>query len=160
MIKGIEKLVFLTSDDKKLLQKSEQLYKQHARIEFEILSISEGDNDPPEIIIKVWQDENQAEKYLSADELVKRTKDVFNMIPAYIRVHVRPIPYGRNKLLNYNIEDVRADMEKFGLQQKDLVKLLDIDKASINILLNGGRELTKYQKAMFYYFFEYLRANI
>lgn len=157
MIKGLDTLVFLTSNDKKLLQKSEQLYKQHARIEFEVLCYDEPSK---ELIVKVWQGENSAENYLSAADLISRTKDVFNMLPPDVCLYVRPIPYGRNKLLNYNISDVRSDMEKFGLQQKDLVKLLDIDKASINILLNGGRELTKYQKAMFYYFFECLRANI
>ena len=151
MIKGIEKLAFLTSDDKKLL-----LYKQHARIEFEVLSYDDANK---EAIVKVWQSENDAGKYLTSGELVSRIKEAFNFLPDGVSLHVRPIPYNKSKLQSYNIEDVRANMEKYSLQQKDLVKLLDIDKASINILLNGGRELTKYQKAMFYYFFEYMKLK-
>lgn len=156
MIKGLEKLVFLTSDDKKVLQKSEQLYKQHARIEFEVLSYDETSK---EVIVKVWQSENVAEKYLSAGDLISRTKEVFNVLPTDLRLHVRPVPYSKEHLSGYTIEKVHEDMQKYGLQQKDLVKLLDIDKSSINILLNGGRELTKYQKAMFYYLFEFLRLT-
>ncbi|HML64662.1 MAG TPA: hypothetical protein PKC55_07525 [Dysgonomonas sp.] len=156
MIKGLDTLAFLTSNDKKLLQKSEQLYKQHARIEFEVLCYDEPSK---ELIVKVWQGENSAENYLSAADLISRTKDVFNMLPPDVCLYVRPVPYSKDRLQGYTIDDVRTDMEKYGLQQKDLVKLLDIDKTSINRLLNEGRELTKYQKAMFYYLFEFLRFN-
>lgn len=156
MIKGIEKLDFLTKTELKKIELSETNYKRFSRIYFEVLDY---DQDKKEVIVKVWQNENEAGKYLTSGELISRIKEAFNFLPDGVSLYVRPIPYEKSKLLSYNIEDVRADMEKYSLQQKDLVKLLDIDKASINILLNGGRELTKYQKAMFYYFFEYMKLK-
>lgn len=156
MIKGIEKLDFLTKTELKKIELSETNYKRFSRIYFEVLDY---DQDKQEVIVKVWQNENEAGKYLTSVELVSRIKETFNFLPDNVLLHIRPIPYEKSKLLSYNIEDVRADMVKYSLQQKDLVKLLDIDKASINILLNGGRELTKYQKAMFYYFFEHMKLK-
>lgn len=156
MIKGIEKLNFLTKAELKKIELRETNYKRFSRIYFEVLDY---DQDKKEVIVKAWQNENEMGKYLSRGELVAKIKEAFNFLPDSVLLHIRPIPYEKSKLLSYNIEDVRADMEKYGLQQKDLVKLLNIDKASINILLNGGRELTKYQKAMFYYFFEYMKLK-
>lgn len=115
--------------------------------------------DENEVIVKVWQNENEAGKYLNAKELIDRTKDVFNMLPDGLALRMRPVPYSKSRLENYTIGDVLADMEKFGIQQKDLVKLLDINKSTLNTLLNGGRELTKPHKAMFYYLFEFLHLS-
>lgn len=156
MIKGIEKLDFLTKTELKKIELSETNYKRFSRIYFEVLDYNQ---DTKELIVKVWQNENEAGKYLTSAELISRMKEAFDFLPDNVSLYVRPIPYEKSKLLSYNIDDVRTDMEKYGLQQKDLVKLLDIDKSSINILLSGGRNLTKYQKAMFFYFFEYMKLK-
>ncbi|NDV56937.1 hypothetical protein [Bacteroides sp. 519] len=155
-MKGIEKLSFLTPENKNRLFTSERLYRQHARIEFEVLNFDDTSN---EVIIKVWQNENVMERYLEPKELISRTKEVFDIVPEGTRVHVHPVAYIKKRLKTYNVQDILKDMDELGLQQKDLVKLLDIDKSNINRLLNGGRELTKYQKAMFYYTFEYLKMK-
>ena len=152
MIKGIEKIP-LSGNGKKLLEVSENNYKRYARIKFQIVSY-----DNKELIVKVWQMENPTEKYLTASELVERAKGVFkDVVPEETAIHVRPVPFRKDLLRNYTISDVEREMSEFGLKPKDLVKLLDIDKSSLSIILNEGRAMTKPHRAMFYYLFKSLK---
>ena len=154
-MKGIEFLPFLTEEQRKRLEKSEVSYKRHARIYFQVLSYS-----TEELCVKVWQMENPLNKYLSSKELVDRTKGVFaGIIPSETKLHVRPIVYKKDDLEKFSIRDVNSKMEELGLRAKDLVKLLDIDKSSLSLILKGERELTKPGKAMLYYLFKYLETN-
>ena len=74
-------------------------------------------------------------------------------------IHVRPVPFKKDDLHNFNISDVEREMTELGLKPKDLVKLLDIDKSSMSIILNEGRAMTKPHKAMFFYLFKSLKHN-
>ena len=152
MIKGVEKIP-LTGEGKKLLEVSEVNYKRHARIRFHVVSY-----DDRELIVKAWQMENPSGKYLSASELVERAKGVFrDVVPAGTVIHVRPVPFKKDDLRNFTISDVEREMTELGLKPKDLVKLLDIDKSSMSIILNEGRIMTKPHRAMFYYLFKTLK---
>jgi hypothetical protein len=152
-MKGLELLKFLDKEQINLIKNSEQNYKRFARIHFQILSFENN-----EIIVKVWQTENVAGSYLPAKELLTRAKDIFKgMIPENIKLHIRPIPF--DPLENFSLTDIENQMNELGLQAKDLVKLLDIDKSTISSLLSRNRNLSKATKAMFYYLFKYLKTN-
>lgn len=147
-MKGIEKLS-LTPDQKKLIEASEQQYKRYARVYFEVVSFTGS-----ELIVKVWQMENPGGKYLTAKELIERAKEVFSVVP--VKVHCRPVPFSPDSLKSFTVQDVIRKMDEHGLKPKDLVRLLDIDKSSLSLILSGGRELSKGNRAMFYYLFKYL----
>jgi hypothetical protein len=154
-MKGIELLPFLTTEQKKWLETSGLNYRRYARIYFQILSYS-----PDELCVKVWQMENPLNKYLPSKDLVERAKGVFaEILPSEVKLHVRPIAYKKDDLKNFSVQDVNSKMEELGLRAKDLVKLLDIDKSSLSLILKGERELTKPSKAMLYYLFKYLETN-
>ena len=154
MINGIEKLQ-LSSEHKQRLELSERNYKRFGRIYFQIISF---ENET--LTVKVWQRENTAGKYLSTGELIDRARTVFSPVVAKgTRIHVRPIAFRRDELKSFTIADVENKMEQYGLQPKDLVKLLDIDKSSLSLMLNRERELTKPGKAMFYYLFKNLEHS-
>ena len=154
-MKGIELLPFLTAEQRKWMETSELSYRRHARIYFQILSYS-----PDELRVKVWQMENPLDRYLSSKELVERAKGVFEeILSPEMKLHVRPIAYKKDDLEKFSIQDVASKMEELGLKAKDLVKLLDIDKSSLSLILKGERELTKPSKAMLYYMFKYLETN-
>ena len=70
MIKGIEKIP-LSGNARKLLEQSEVNYKRYARIWFQVVSY-----ENKELVVKVWQTDNTAGKYLSAPELINRARDV------------------------------------------------------------------------------------
>ena len=145
MIKGIEKLP-LDAEKKKLVETSEQNYKRFAGIHFQVIAFDKG-----ELVVKVWQNENTANKYLDMQGLIDRAKGVFkDVVPDDTKIHIHPIPFIQDDLKGYTIEGIEKDMEELGLKPKDLVELLDIDKSTISIILNKGRDMTKAQLAMFY----------
>ena len=154
-MKGIEKLEAIAPEQKKLLETSELNYKRFARIYFEVLSY-----DGNGVIVKTWQMENPAEKYLSSKELIDRARDVFTVVVPESKIHVRPVPYKKDDLKNLTVQSINAKIEELGLKPKDLVKLLDIDKSSLSLILSGERELSKANKAMFYYFFKSLEKEV
>jgi hypothetical protein len=152
-MKGLELLKFLDKEQISLIKNSEQNYKRFVHIHFQILSFENN-----EIIVKVWQTENVVGSYLPAKELLTRAKDIFQgMIPENIKLYIRPIPF--DPLANFSLTDIENQMNELGLQAKDLVKLLDIDKSTISSLLARNRNLSKATKAMFYYLFKYLKTN-
>jgi hypothetical protein len=152
-MKGIELLNFLTEEQIKLVLNSEQNYRRFARIYFQVLSFKDG-----EIVVKVWQTENAAKQYLSAKQLIERAKGAFEgMIPDNIKLHFRPVPF--DPLENFSASDVEQEMADLGLKAKDLVKLLNINKSTISLLLSKNRNMSKSAKAMFYYLFKYIRTN-
>jgi antitoxin component HigA of HigAB toxin-antitoxin module len=154
-MKGMVLLPFLTTEQRKWLETSELSYRRHARIYFQVLSYS-----PKELRVKVWQMENPLNKYLSSKELVERAKGLFaEILPPETKLHVRPIVYKKDDLEKFSVQDVSSKMEELGLKAKDLVKLLDIDKSSLSLILKGERELTKPSKAMLYYLSKYLETN-
>ena len=151
MIKGIEKLQ-LNAAQRKLLSVSEMNYKRYGRIYFQVISF---ENDA--LTVKVWQLENEAENYLTIQELVERANVVFrDVIPENTTIHVRPIPFKPDDLEKFSILDIESSMNELGLKPKDLVKLLNIDKSTISLMLSEERAMTKSNTAMFYYLFKFL----
>jgi antitoxin component HigA of HigAB toxin-antitoxin module len=156
-MKGIELLPFLTKEQRELLETSSINYKRFARVYFHILEF-----DGSALVVKVWQLDNPANHYLSAKELIDRTKEVFNhdVLPDNISLHIRPIPFEQDDLKAFTVDTVEERMSAFGLKPKDLVKLLDIDKSTLSLILNRNRELTRASKAMFYYLFKNLEMRL
>jgi len=151
IMKGLELLPALTDHQKKLLDTSELNYKRYARLYFEIISFENN-----EITIKAFQRENVAEKYLTSKEIIERVHGVFDVLG--YKVHVRPITFKKDDLANVDTAYVQSKMEALSLGQKDLVKLLNIDKSSLSLILSEGR-MTRSNQAMFYYLFKYLEEK-
>ena len=154
MIKGIEKLQ-LNAEQKKLLDVSEMNYKRYGRIYLQVISFENS-----ALTVKIWQSENEAGKYLTVPELVDRVKGVFkDILPEGTAIHVRTIPFKQDNLAEFSISDIENTMSELGLKSKDLVKLLDIDKSTISVILSEGRSMKKSHKAMFYYLFKFLKSQ-
>ena len=156
-MKGIELLPFLTDEQKDLLETSSVNYKRFARVYFQILEFAHG-----ALVVKVWQLDNPAKRYLTSKELIDRTKEVFNgdILPSDVKLHVRPVPFEKDDLKAFTVEKIDAKMHELGLKPKDLVRMLDIDKSTLSLILNKNRELTRASKAMFYYLFKNLEMRL
>ncbi|MDR2467200.1 MAG: hypothetical protein LBD35_07395, partial [Prevotellaceae bacterium] len=125
MIKGIEKLQ-LDAEQQRLLAVSEMNYKRYGRIYFKVVSFENN-----VLTVKVWQMENEAEKYLTVKELADRANGVFrDVLPENATIHVRPIPFKPDDLAKFSASDIENKMNELGLKPKDLVKLLNMDKST------------------------------
>lgn len=153
-MKGLEKLTFLSREQIERLELSETNYKRFTRVYFAVISAIGN-----EIVVKVWQQENVAERYLSAKELVERGKEVFEgVISEGVKLHFRPIPFKDEPLVSVDAAYVASKMTEHNLQLKDLVKLLNIDKSTLSRTLSA-EDMTKSSKAMFYFLFKYLETK-
>jgi hypothetical protein len=153
-MKNIELLNFLNKEQIETLKLSAQNYLRFARIYFTIISYQNN-----ELIVKIWQKENVAGKYLTAKELIDRGKEVFTgIVPEGIKIHFRPIAFKEDTLETVSTEWVSEKMEKHSLKPTDLVKLLNIDKSTLSRTLSS-KSMTKSTKAMFFYLFKYLELH-
>lgn len=150
-MKNIE-LLPLGSEAKKRLNEFALLYKRNARIVIDIVSF-----DNNRLIVRVEQKEViEGSKKLSKLELEKRVRDMFSgEIPNEWKLTISAVDFDRKDIDNINAEWVLLQMERFGFKSKHIETYTGIDKSTLSILLNENRELTKWQKVAFYYFFKY-----
>lgn len=152
-MEGLNKLTFLSDKDLEYIKTSERMYRQNARIFFRVHEYNERKND---VTVKVWQDRNPIGKYLSMEELRERAKDLFNMLPDGMRLHVHAREFIAFGLKDVNIEWIKTKMEEYNLKQADLVDYLNVNKSTISEWLSESKELTEIHKTMFFYFFKAL----
>lgn len=149
-MKGVEKLTHITKEQREKLIHSANQYKRFARIYIEVLDVEETI-----VTVKVSQQENKTEKYLSAKELKERVQEVFEgCLPSCWGLEIRAVPF---KFLNIiTIDYIREKQEELGLSDIDLSRLLGVRRENISRIFNDKRGLTKLGKAAFYYLFKYL----
>lgn len=137
--------------------KVEKLIAMNKRIGINIEPLSFEYNT---LLVRVEQKKYLNDKILTDKELVTRAKEVFEgKLPDDVKVLVSPIFSNRDELGKINLKYIRTRMEELGLKQSHISKYLDIDKVSLSRILNEERELTKWQKAAFYYFFKHFNLK-
>lgn len=138
----------LSSENEKRLLEFASQYKKFAKIYFAVQTRSFNS-----ITVKVWQNETVAGKYLDAKELIQRANDMLlEFIPSNFMLHVRPVVF--NEMDHIDHEWIQKKMNDFGLQAKDLVKLMNIDKSTLSNVLGGNKKLTKWHQSTFFFFFK------
>lgn len=148
-MKNIE-LLPLSGEAKKRLNEFALQYKKFASIVVEIVSFSDN-----RLIVRVEQKE-VGEKQLTKAELEKRVKDMFaGEIPSEWKLTVSAVDFDRIDIDAVSVEWITSNMERLNIKAKNLSTYTGIDKSTLSILLNENRELTKWQKVAFYYFFKY-----
>lgn len=89
---------------------------------------------------------------LNNKQLYDRAKQV------YPGKKIRPIVFSL-QVDNIDISWILDKMREFGINRKDLIKQLAIDKSSLSLILSGKRELSKPMRALFYYYFMTYELN-
>jgi antitoxin component HigA of HigAB toxin-antitoxin module len=149
-MRGID-LLPIEKENKARLKEFALQYKKFARIIVEVVSVVNN-----RIIVRVEQKEAVNDKFLSKKELEDRVRDMFSgEIPDTCKLTISAVDFDRRDIEAINIDWIIEKMEKLNLKQKDLGSHLGIDKSSLSLIFGEQRELTKWQKACFYYFFKY-----
>jgi hypothetical protein len=84
------------------------------------------------------------------------------------RIFMDVISFDKNQVIvrveqKDDIESISSEwinrrMKNLGLKGKHISNRIGIDKSTISSILTGEKELTKWHKAAFYYFFKYFEA--
>jgi len=153
-MRGID-LLPIPKENKARLKEFALQYKKFARIIVEVVSVVNN-----RIIVRVEQKEAVNDKFLSKKELEDRVREMFNgEIPETYKLTVSAVDFDRRDIEAITIDWINNKMEKLNLKQKDLGSHLGIDKSSLSLIFGEQRELTKWQKACFYYFFKYYEQS-
>ena len=144
-------LLPIEEEKKKRLETFARAYKQNARIYMDIISF-EGN----QLIVRVEQKEMVGDRYLNHNELIQRTRDMFKgEIPDDWKLIVSAVDSNKEDIDAINPTWIAKRMKQLGLKGKHISNRIGIDRSTISSLLTGEKELTKWHKATFYYFFKY-----
>lgn len=153
-MRGID-LLPIEDENKTRLKEFALQYKKFARIIVEVISVTNS-----RIIVRVEQKEAVNNNFLSKKELEERVRDMFKgEIPEKYKLTISAVDFDRRDIEAINIEFIVKKMGNLNLKQKDLCAHLGIDKSSLSLTIGEQRELTKWQKACFYYFFKYYEQS-
>jgi plasmid maintenance system antidote protein VapI len=153
-MKNIE-ILQLSNETKKRLLTFAKMYRQNAHIVIEIVSFNDN-----RLIVRVEQKDLVNGKFLSKKELVDRIRDMFHgEIPETWKLVVSAVDYDRKDINDMSVEWIKKRMDKLSLKCKHVSVHTGIDKCTISSILNGNKELTKWHKVAFYYFFKYYEVT-
>ena len=88
--------------------------------------------------------------FLNQKQLVERVKTIFEHTG--LKTKVYPLVY-KVDLSIVSIEWIKSKMEEFGLKRKDLMRQLNIDKASLSLIFSHKVKLSIRTKTSFFYYF-------
>jgi hypothetical protein len=143
-------LLPISSEAKERLLEFARQYKQFAKVVVEVVSLSNN-----RLIVRAEQKEVNG-KRLTKSELEQRVRDMFaHEVPPEWKITISAVDFDRADIDAIDSNWVNAQLEKHSLKAKHLASHTGIDKSTLSTLLNGNRELTKWQKVAFYYFFKY-----
>lgn len=129
-------------------------YKRFAKIHIEIVSCSDE-----RVIVRVEQKEPVNDIFLSKPELEARVRELFNgELPDGLKLTISAVNFDRKDIADVTVEWILGKMDKLGLKAKHIENYTGIDKSTLSILFSERRELTKFQKVAFYYFFKYYES--
>ncbi|MDE5710561.1 MAG: hypothetical protein K2I27_05410 [Bacteroides sp.] len=149
-MKNLESLP-LTAEVKKRLEEFAKQYRRMAHIVVEIDSYEEG-----RLIVRAEQKDLVNGKFLSKKELADRVREMFKgEIPEDWKLTVSAVNFDRKDIDNITVTWLKNRMEKLSIKAKHLSNYTGIDKCTLSSILSGDKDLTKWHKVAFYYFFKY-----
>jgi hypothetical protein len=147
-------LLPISNENKERLSVGARLYQQHAHLIIEIVSFENN-----RIIVRAEQKDRADKKLLNKKEIVERVRELFKgWVPDEWKLTVSAVDFNRRDIDAVNFEWIKRRMSNLGLRNKQLTTYTGIDKCTISSILNGEKELTKWHKTAFYYFFKYYDA--
>ena len=127
-MKNLE-LLPLSDESKKRLAEFAKQYRRMAHIVVEIVSYSDN-----RLIVRIEQKDMVNNILLSKKELMERAREMFK----------GEIP-----------DDWKLTVSAVNFDRKDISNYTGIDKCTLSSLFAGDKELTKWHKVAFYYFFKF-----
>jgi hypothetical protein len=144
-------LLPLGEEQKKRLKTFARMYRQNARIFIEVISFNEN-----RIVVRIEQKELAGGPFLNRRELTERAREMFKgEIPDDWKLIVSATDCSREDIETISPDWIKRRMHDLGLKAKHISNRIGIDKSTVSSILTGEKELTKWHKAAFYYFFKY-----
>ncbi len=145
---GLYKLKLDPADAEKI-EAGALLHARYSNITFKVLKTG-----PDQLIVRATQGKSFHENYADVKSLVQLTRDLFTpFIPVDYILHIDANVYQEAPPEIVTPEWIQKQMNKKKVRLKDLVRDFGIDKATMSGVINGHRELSRFSRAAFYYYF-------
>ena len=152
-IKNIH-LLTLTEAERAKLEYGASMHQRMSNIIFKVLKVTEK-----AVTIRVQQGKHLSENYADQKRLVDLTKELFQKFILDKEIHPEAIEYSANPITTINSLWIKQEMTMLDIGVKDIVALTGVDKTNISAWANGTRPMSQPVKAMFYYYFTYLKLS-
>ncbi|MDO9554518.1 hypothetical protein [Rhodonellum sp.] len=136
----------LTVDQLIKLEHGALQHQKYSRIEFKVLEVKDN-----AITIRVSQEQSPKENYLTSKDLSDRTKELFGLFLPGFTIHARALAYVPPKVDAVTPGWVQTQMQRKGMEQKDILETTGLDKTNLSAWISGKRSMSQPVKAMFYY---------
>lgn len=143
----------LTPEDEIKINAGASLHRRYSNITFKVVKY-----EPDKLIVRTTQEKTHADNYADHKRLIDLTRELFDDFFDGA-LHVDAVPYSPAPPDIVTPEWISWQMQKHKVRTKDLVSDLGIEKSNISAIINGNRELSKFAKAAFYYFFLHRSSN-
>ena len=120
-----------------------------AHIVVEIVSYSDK-----RLIVRIEQKDMVGNILLTKKELMEGAREMFKgEIPDDWKLTISAVNFDRKDIDNLTIKSIKSKMERLGLRSKHLSNYTGIDKWTLSFLFAGDKELPKWHKVAFFYFY-------
>ncbi|MDR1982111.1 MAG: hypothetical protein LBQ39_10925 [Tannerellaceae bacterium] len=144
-------LLPISEESKKRLTTFARMYRQNAHVVIEVVSFNDN-----RLIVRAEQKDAVKDRYLGKKELSERVRELFKgEIPDEWKLTISAVDFDRKDIDAVSVDWVKGRMLKLGLKNKHISTHTGIDKCTVSSIINGDKELTKWHKIAFYYFFKY-----
>lgn len=144
-------LLPVSEESKKLIANSALMYRRYAHVIIEVVSFNDN-----RLIVRAEQKDMVNDKHLTKKELTERVREIFTgNIPEDWKLTVSAVDFDRKDIDAISVDWLKKRMEKLGLKNKHISNHTGIDKCTVSSIISGDKELTKWHKIAFYYFFKY-----
>lgn len=144
-------LLPISEESKKLIANSALMYRRYAHVIIEVVSFNDN-----RLIVRAEQKDMVNDKHLTKKELTERVREIFTgNIPEDWKLTVSAVDFDRKDIDAISVDWLKKRMEKLGLKNKHISNHTGIDKCTVSSIISGDKELTKWHKIAFYYFFKY-----
>ena len=148
-------LLPVSNDVRRAISNTAAAYAAHLHLRTDILEVGEDF-----ITVRIEQTAKVTDQVFDAKALVDKAKEIFSHLPENsYQIRVRPLVFSGDGIQAVSAEWVKNQMKKFGLEQADLVRDLDIDRFAMSKLLSNDSGFTKALKAAFWYYFKSLNSK-
>lgn len=147
IIIGLEKLqTQLTTEKINQLNRAAEIHQKQANITFSLLALEDDTID-----IEAAQGENKSGKYASESTLIKRTHEVFSLLPEF-KVKVHPVTFLPSPASVVTSAWLEKKMREKDIRIKQIAFDTGINRESISDWVTGKRSMSQIVKAMFYFY--------
>lgn len=144
-------LLPVSEESKKLIANSALMYRRYAHVIIEVVSFNDN-----RLIVRAEQKDMVNDKHLTKKELTERVREIFTgNISEDWKLTVSAVDFDRKDIDAISVDWLKKRMEKLGLKNKHISNHTGIDKCTVSSIISGDKELTKWHKIAFYYFFKY-----